>query len=964
MPEALPPRLHEEIVWLLTPRREFKLAAERIDLIDPHLAGWDGRHDLDWSGASHPFFERLVRQAPAPQLKQVLQALLVGVEGEQRVAALCRQIDEALHLATAAAVRPFAAYYQELVRELSSDRYRLDSRFVQLTLLMDQGPEAQGVRFVHDRRRTFNSLKQLLAEVEDRALVLLGGPGSGKTTLLRRLQLELAWDGLAEPETPIPFFVPLNAYFQRDGTSADPLTWLATLWQQRPGLPDFARLLGDGRFLFLLDGLNELPHDSQHDYQARIRGWQQFLQQAIPLGNTAVFSCRSLDYSVPLSSDAVTVRQVDVGALTPTQIEQFLTLYLADQAPPVWDALRQDSQQLTLFAVPFFLRLLVDQVIATGEMLTSRVALLTGFVRRALFREIGQRHHHLFDPGLLLSANDVQQVIHDRWPTAVALPSQGPLIPKLESLAFAMQDGRLDKEARQVRVAEETALVLLDHPHAADMIAAGVQLNVLDKNLTHLEITYLHQLIQEYFAARILAQKPEPTRLAVPWHEAEVTPKLADVMAELAVSDPLPGLPATGWEETARLATALMPALEAARFVTELMDVNLPLVARCAALPEVTLPPTQAAALQEALLARIGNPKADLRARIAAAEALAELGNPHFERHHGPHGDYLLPPFAQIEGGTYPIGNDDSQYAQEKPAHTVEIAPFELAVFPVTNAEYALFMAAGGYTDEQWWQTKAARAWLGGEGTSEGPLQSAREMKKFLQDFSDDLLKQQKVSPDQIEFWLWQKHASDEELERQYEKWYPAGEVYRQPRFWEDTLFNHPGQPVVGICWFEAKAYCAWLSAQTGTEIELPTEVEWEAAAGGSNGRNYAYGPEFDTARCNTFETHIRRTTPVGVFPHGGTPEGIHDLSGNVYEWTRTIWGTDLSTSEFPYPYNAEDGRDNQADGTSRRVVRGGSWYRDQIHARAAARDNDHPTARNNSCGFRLVRRPPSHPAH
>ena len=157
MPEALPPRLHEEIVWLLTPRREFKLGAERIDLIDPHLVGWDGSHDLDWSGAPHPFFERLVRQAPGPQLNQVLKALLIGVEGEQRVAELNRQIDEALHLATTATIRPFDAYYQELVRELSSDRHWLDSRFVQLTLLVDQWPEAQGVRFFHDRRRNFTA---------------------------------------------------------------------------------------------------------------------------------------------------------------------------------------------------------------------------------------------------------------------------------------------------------------------------------------------------------------------------------------------------------------------------------------------------------------------------------------------------------------------------------------------------------------------------------------------------------------------------------------------------------------------------------------------------------------------------------------------------------------------------------------------------------------------------------------
>lgn len=962
MPEELPPKLHEEIVWLLTPRREFKLPAERIDLIDPHLAGWNGRHDLDWSGAPHPFFERLVRQAPAAQLKQVLRALLIGVKGEQDVDELCRQIDEALHLATAATTRPFDTYYQELIQQLSSDRYQLDSRFVQLTLLIDQGPEAQGVRFVQDKRRTFNSLKELLAEVEDRALVLLGGPGSGKTTLLRRLQLEMAWDGLAKADRQIPFFVPLNAYFQREKTVLDPSAWLANLWQQRPGLPAFAQLLGNGRFLFLLDGLNEIPHDSQHEYQTRVRAWQQFLQQVIPLGNTAVFSCRSLDYSVTLSSDAVPVRQVEVGALSPAQIEQFLTLYLGEQAPPIWEALRQDSQQLTLFAVPFFLRLLVDHVMATGEMLTSRVALLTGFVRRALFREIGQRHHYLFAPGLLLTANDVQQVIQGRWPTALALPRQGSLLPKLEALAYAMQDDRLVKESGQVRVTEETALALLDHPQAAEIITAGVQLNVLDKNLTHLEVTYLHQLIQEYFAARILAQTPEPARLAVPWSVAEATPSLASVLTDLAVSDPLPPLPATGWEETALLAVAMMPALEAARFVTELMAANLPLAARCAALPEVVIPAEQVAAIQNALLARIGDPQADLRARIAAAEALAELGDPRFTRHGGPHGDYLLPPFAAIAGGSYPIGDDNSQYAQEKPAHQVEVSPFEMALFPVTNAEYALFMAAGGYEDERWWPTEAAKAWLRGESGSEGRKQSVRDQVILLQNWSEEALRNHpSFTPEEVDYYVWLKNLSANELEMELEKAFPEGKSLRQPEYWEDGRFNHPAQPVVGLTWFEARAYCAWLSAQTGDEIDLPTEVEWEAAAGGPNGRTYAYGDKFDTARCNTFETHVRRTTPIGVFPEGRTPEGIYDLSGNVWEWTSTIWGKKVNQPDYPYPYKARDGRENPEDGTVRRVVRGGSWNYSQYNARAAYRHNYHPTERINNSGFRLVRRPPPH---
>ncbi len=213
---------------------------------------------------------------------------------------------------------------------------------------------------------------------------------------------------------------------------------------------------------------------------------------------------------------------------------------------------------------------------------------------------------------------------------------------------------------------------------------------------------------------------------------------------------------------------------------------------------------------------------------------------------------------------------------------------------------------------------------------------------------------------------MWLKNASAEELEEQYDEWYPADEAPRQPEYWEDSRFNQPAQPVVGVTWYEARAYCAWLSAQTGKTYRLPSEAEWEAAARGVAGRAYAYGADFDAARGNTFETHIRRTTPVGVFPGGFTAEGIADLCGNVWEWTTTLWGDDIRQPTFGYPYVATDGREDLQNGVSRRVVRGGSWNVNQNVARAAFRNRGNPDNRDNDFGFRVVvvRRPPSQNGH
>ncbi|MCA9930899.1 MAG: SUMF1/EgtB/PvdO family nonheme iron enzyme, partial [Anaerolineales bacterium] len=962
--QPLPPDLSAEIVELLAPLAVFSLPAGRRAALAPIFNDWPAYVLLDYNGGPRKFCEYLVYILPGEQTKQLLHTLLDDIATEGQVTRLCAAIDAVLQLHAVQTSDPFYAYHDEIAARLASPAYQIDRRFVQLTLLIDQGPDVQGLRFTTDKQHgRFDSLQTLLAAVNDRALVLLGGPGSGKTTLLRRLQLERAWAELKAPGGQTTFFLPLNAFRGLEpGTPApEPFDWLASEWRLRhPGLPPFETLYKNGRFLLLLDGLNEMPHGDKTEYRAQIGRWQRFLRRTHHYGSTVIFSCRSLDYSAPLGSEAVPVRQVQVEPLSPQQIHAFLTAYLGDAGAAVWAALQAEAQ-LDLYANPFYLRLLTEEVGETGRRPSGRAALLTAFVRRALRREI-ERGHALFEPDNLLSEGDCLQVIQHAWATPYALPEEGVLLPHLAQLAYQMQDDRAAGDAGQVRVLEPTAHNLLNHSQARDILAAALQLHLLDKDIATREVTFYHQLVQEYFAARVLAQTQQPGRVWVPWHVDAVTPSLAETIAALEVSEPLPALPTTGWEETTLLAAAL--AVDQDDFVDGLYATNLVLAARCAAAPEVGIAPQLVAELQQALLARIGSPAADLRGRIAAAEALAELGDPRFERRTGPHGAYLLPPLAAIPAGKYTIGDDDSQYADEKPAHQVQIATFEIGVFPVTNAEYALFIEAGGYDEERWWQTEAAKAWLQGQTGSEGQKTQVRDVVALLQNWSeDDIRAQPNFTPEQIDAYLWLKRAASEQVERLLEEWFPSGQTYHQPEFWDDSRFKHPAQPVVGISWFEACAYCAWLSAQSGRLFRLPTEVEWEAAARGFEGRQYAYGPRFDDAHCNTFETHIRRTTPVGVFPGGYTPEGIADLSGNVWEWTSTLWGESFQRPTFAYPYAAEDGREEPENATASRALRGGSWSLTVNFVRASSRDYYQPNYRGDYFGFRLVcaRGCPSH---
>jgi formylglycine-generating enzyme required for sulfatase activity len=163
--------------------------------------------------------------------------------------------------------------------------------------------------------------------------------------------------------------------------------------------------------------------------------------------------------------------------------------------------------------------------------------------------------------------------------------------------------------------------------------------------------------------------------------------------------------------------------------------------------------------------------------------------------------------------------------------------------------------------------------------------------------------------------------------------------------WWDDTDFNNPSQPVVGVSWYEARAYCAWLAHCLGHEVRLPTEVEWERAARGPYGWPRPWGKDFDVDQANTVEGRVRRTSPVGVYPAGASFWGVHDLAGNVWEWTLSVWGEDYNApTTGQYPYDPDDGRENiSAPVTEARVVRGGAWYFDGKGASCAVRYRHYP---------------------
>jgi formylglycine-generating enzyme required for sulfatase activity len=231
--------------------------------------------------------------------------------------------------------------------------------------------------------------------------------------------------------------------------------------------------------------------------------------------------------------------------------------------------------------------------------------------------------------------------------------------------------------------------------------------------------------------------------------------------------------------------------------------------------------------------------------------------------------------WCEVPAGEFIMGEGKQQHTLNLPYS------YKAAKYPITNAQYELFVEDKGYTTQRYW-TAAGWEW---KGKRMGPRQ-------------------------------------------------PWGEP-----------FNLPNHPVVGVSWYESVAYCRWLTEvlrdcgelAEGWLIRLPTEAEWEKAARGTDGRTYPWGEGFDVEKANGKETEVESTNAVGIFPDGVSPYGCHDMAGNVWEWCATQSGK-------PYPYKIEDEwTEDYLVGGDYKILRGGSWGYHSNSLRCAVRYFHYP---------------------
>ena len=177
---------------------------------------------------------------------------------------------------------------------------------------------------------------------------------------------------------------------------------------------------------------------------------------------------------------------------------------------------------------------------------------------------------------------------------------------------------------------------------------------------------------------------------------------------------------------------------------------------------------------------------------------------------------------------------------------------------------------------------------------------------------------------------------------------------YEHKKWWKGIIkstleppqWKEASAPREMVSWDEAVAFCRWLSFRTRTSIRLPTEWEWQlAATGGHRTFKYPWGKKWDPKRCNSEESGLHRTTPVGIYPHGATAQGVQDIAGNVWEWCLNKVRNPQSPESLHLDATIPD-----------RGIRGGSWNSKPEHLLSSRRSGNYADTKEESLGFRLVK--------
>ena len=844
--------------------------------------------------------------------------------------------------------------------EVGDETIKLEQVYIDLdttTQVATKGDEkAEGVAFAGAVLRSEGKsrpLTALEATVHYPKLALLGDPGSGKSTFVRQLLVRLALARLGRGElpagwttAPLPLLLVLNqltpalAALSLDGLSTaaqeDALVatvrqaWLAqlaecgaTAWQA--ALDD---ALHSGGVLLIFDGLDEVAEGLRR----RVRQTVRAVCRRYPQIRQVIITCRVRSYV----GDAV-LSEFSAHTLAPfsqEQIKRFIVGWYGAQA----SLQRYTVGKANAAAADLQRAVVAGQLheLAANPMLLTTMALIHQ-------REVGLpgERVRLYDlaVGVLLSRWQLHKGGLD--PTTVS-PAFAALLRDdlklrrvLEQLAYRAHSQQAAGQGDLLLTRGEL-LTLLEKPeYLGDLGLAAHFLDYIDQRAGLLvghggaddgttqphAYSFPHRTFQEYLAGCQLVQGRNRVR------EFRRRAQEADfwyLAAQLGVEELLYNR-GNDIETVLDLAYELCPQQTPRQphgWRALLWSGHCARVVGKAAIERDTddpdIGPAFLTRLRRGLLGIMRHSPLTPAERADAGRMLGVLGDPRVEVL-----DPLQIEWCEVGAGPFLMGDDEGE-DNAKPQHLVEIGyPYKISRYPITNAQYQHFVDAGGYANAAYWKEAIAH-----------------------ERWNDGKVKRRYVKENRL-----------------VDEWANVPADYGEPL----TLPNHP---VVGVSWYEALAFARWLTVQLHTAVSLPadwvitlpSEAEWEKAARGSStssgtARRYPWGDTLTPNHANLQASGIGHSSAVGSFPLGSSSFGVEELFGNVWEWTRSLWGKNLNL-DFPYPYIADDGREDlMASNGTARILRGDSSYSDGA-AGCARRGWVDPHYGFDGRGFRIVASP------
>lgn len=764
-----------------------------------------------------------------------------------------------------------------------------------------------------------------------RRAVIVGQPGSGKSWLLRHEAIRLARIALAANGAPvrIPFLLSLADLAAHLTLPVMPDQVLRAIALQcaiqtvgRPEPALVATLLSfltnhPEQAVFLLDGAL-----GPVDYQDRLGAARRGIQLLADATTSAIFvTVRPLGYAVPffaLGEDA-SEAELELLPLREGAITRIVRGWHHDQparSEAFMERLRGSPELAGQAANP---QLLHAYCRLLGNLDPSQLPQTRELQRQALdwMLQQGEELSGVDAPGsarrqqkLLLLERLAWQLAtyrgHWHWhltgETLEGLLDELPEAQALAQLSFGRLNGYFPGLLWEL--SEQDGL-LVKGELSPDGLASAVPYAFLHRSLhTFLVAQYL---IRQYLAEGTAAA--ELDELAA---RGSFEPEWSGVITHLVayvVTEPQPETHALCAWLCERVCGKVGRASRSAHFETmaALWKTQLLSAPSCAANVQVDL-----STLAVQLTAALRSTLIPAQLRVAAGRALNRVGDP---RRTIMEVDALE--FAAVEAGYSVLGSDPAHdrwsRADERPAQRLWLPEYRISRFPVSQAQFVQFLAdkPNPYEVADYWpeaihlghwrpgEVLRATRWYGADGVIQPVM-----------------------------------------------RWNAAPEDYGWP-------YHLPNHPICGIGWYEARAFARWLARRwhasgrllAQEELDLPTEAEWEKAARGAQGWIYPWGNEMDFDRLAGEGQNLMAAAPIGAFPTGVSPYGVEGLSGNLYEWTYTVYR----------PYRIAE--DSQTAGQclpergllqpdDRPALRGGAHFDTADRCRAACRRDGSPVER------------------